>query len=139
MAPVRVCSILTLVSLVAYYILRGLATQCAGPQCDNYILPSLALPLLVLIFAVVTGLLAIVTAWRAGRATRNVVIARRYQVWVVILGVCALLGFLGPLVSLLVLRDSPDSFVAVATALILLAALSALIFSFLADPTPQGA
>jgi hypothetical protein len=122
MAIIRICAILTLGLLAAYYVLRVVATRCNGVQCDSYIPLSLLVPLLVLILAGVTGVLAIAAAMqRAQGASLGV------------LSACMLLGVLGPLGLLAVLRNSPaDLFVSLATVLVLLVPLSALIYTFLA-------
>jgi heme/copper-type cytochrome/quinol oxidase subunit 3 len=124
MASIRVFAILTLGLLAVYYVLRAVVAQCSGNQCDVYIPLSLLLPLLILVMAAVTGLLAILSARQGAQ-----------RAWVGVLGVCTLLGVLGPIVSAVIFRDSPDVLVPLATVLVLLAPLSALIYSFSA-PTP---
>lgn len=119
---VRAFALITIGLLVVYYVMRVLATQCAGAACDGYIAPSLLLPLLILISAAVTGVMAVTAARRAPSG----------GAWPAILGVCAALGALGPLVSLAIFRDSPDTFVPLATALVALIPISALLHSFFA-------
>jgi hypothetical protein len=122
---VRILAIITFVLLIAYYILRALAAQCSGPDCETYIPFSLLLPLAALALAAVTGYLAI------GAAR-----ARRQGVWMAALIVCTLLSVAGPITSAVVFRDSPDLFVPVATALIMLAPLAALVYSFMGSAQP---
>ncbi len=126
---VRIWSLITSGLLVVYFILRGLATQCQGAQCDNYILPSLAVPLAIVLAAAITGALALSMAWRSGAA----------RIWFTLLGACLVAGVGGPLVSAFVFSDSPDIFVPVATALVLLIPLSALAFSFWSAGDSRGA
>lgn len=120
MALIRSSAIVTFALAVAYYVLRALARQCSGLQCDQYIGPSLLLPILMLVGAVVTGIVAL-THIRARRGP-----------WLGLLGGATVLGGVGPVVSLAVFRDSPDAFVPVATALVLLTPLCALIYSVMA-------
>lgn len=118
----RVSAVLTLGLLAAYYVLRVVASRCSGLQCDIYIPLSLLVPLLILILAAVTGVLAISAARQ-----------RAQGAWLGVLSACTLLGVLGPLGLLAVLRDRPaDLFVSLATGLVLLVPLSALIYSFVA-------
>jgi hypothetical protein len=120
MATIRIVSVLTLVALVGYFILRESASACSGPQCDSYILPSLALPLLIVVLAAVTGALALTAARNMPRGA-----------WPAILSACLAIGVLGPVISAAIFRDSPDTFIPVATSLVLLVPLSALLFSFI--------
>ena len=119
MRSVRILAIITFVLLIAYYILRALAVQCSGPECEAFIPFSLLLPLVALILAAITGYLAI-------GASR----ARRQIGWLVALIVCTILSVAGPIASAFIFRDSPDLFVPVATALIVIGPLAALIYSF---------
>ena len=114
---VRVSALVTLALLVLYHLMRVAATACTGGGCDIYIPMSLLLPLLVLIGAVVSGVLAISAA-------------RRDAAWLVVLLLCTVIGVVGPIVALLVLRDSPDAFVVTSTILDALAPVSALVYSF---------
>jgi hypothetical protein len=119
MRSVRIFAIITFVLLIAYYILRALAVQCAGPECETYIPFSLLLPLAALVLAVVTGYLAI-------GASR----ARRQGGWLALLIICMIVSVAGPVASAVVFRDNPDLFVPAATILILFTPLAALIYSF---------
>jgi hypothetical protein len=119
MRSVRILAILTLVLLIVYYVLRALAVQCAGPECEAYIPFGLLLPLVALALATVTGLFAI-------GASR----ARRQVGWLATLIICTIVSVAGPIASAFVFRDSPDLFVPVATVLILFAPLAALVYSF---------
>ena len=122
---IRLFAIITLVLLCGYHVMRAIVAQCNGSACDAYIPLSLLVPLLVLASAVVTALLAIVHA----RGDRN---------WVIVLAATATLGVLGPVCSLIVLRDNPDNFVILSTMLVFLVPLSALLYSFSRSATAQS-
>ena len=119
MRSVRILAIITFVLLVAFYAVRALAGACAGPECETFIPFSLLLPLAALVLAASTGFLAI--------GASN---ARRQAGWLVALIICTIVSVVGPIASAFIFRDSPDLFVPVATALIVLAPLAALIYSF---------
>jgi len=114
---VRVAAIATLVLLIAYHLMRVAATACSGSACDAFIPVSLLLPILILVGAAVTGVLAIVAA-------------RRDTTWLIVLILCTAVGVFGPIVALVVLRDSPDAFVVTSTILVALAPVGALVYSF---------
>ncbi len=114
---VRVTAIVTLVLLATYHVMRAAATACSGAACDTYIPLSLLLPVLVLFAAVLSALVAILSALRAGG-------------WLVVLIVCAVVGVVGPIVALVFLRDSPDDFVVTSTILVALVPVSGLVYSF---------
>jgi hypothetical protein len=97
--------------------MRLAATACTGSVCDAYIPLSLLLPLLVLAGAVVSGGLAISAA-------------RRERTWLLVLSVCTAIAVIGPIVALLILRDSPDAFVVSSTILVALAPISTLAYTF---------
>ncbi|HEX7264285.1 MAG TPA: hypothetical protein VF383_08930 [Candidatus Dormibacteraeota bacterium] len=118
----RVAAIITIALVIAYHLMRAAAVACVGDSCDIYIPLSLLLPLLALTGAVVTGLMAISAAWHEVR-------------WLVALSICTVVGVFGPIVGLLVLRDSPDAFVVTSTILIALVPVSALVYSFRRKPT----
>ena len=121
MTAVRVTAIVTMCLLGAYYVFRYAATACGSQTtCDAYILPSLALPLLVVVLALITGIVASANVPSGAAA------------WRVILGVATLVSVAGPLVSLAIWRDDPDVFLAMATVLVLVTPVCALIFSFAA-------
>ena len=103
--------------LGAYHVMRIAATACTGGACDIYIPISLLLPILALAAAIVTAALALSAA-------------QREKTWLVVLCLCAVLGVAGPVVGLLILRDSPDAFVVSSTILVALVPASALAFSF---------
>src|SRR5947209_3634150 len=121
MRYIRILAILTLVLLISYYVLRALAGQCSGSECEAYIPFSLLLPLAALVLAAVTGFLAI------GQARQ-----RRQGGWLAALIICTLISVAGPIASAFIFRESPDLFVPVATVLIVLSPLVALIYSFTA-------
>ncbi len=114
---VRVAAIVTLALLIAYHLMRVAATACSGSVCDAYIPLSLLLPLLVLIGAAVSGMLAISAA-------------RRDRAWLIVLILCTAVGVIGPIIALAVLRDSPDAFVVASTIVVALAPVGALVYSF---------
>jgi hypothetical protein len=97
--------------------MRIAATACSGSVCDAYIPLSLLLPLLVLVGAAVSGVLAISAA-------------RRERTWLVVLILGTAVGVIGPIIALVVLRDSPDAFVVTSTILVALAPVGALGYSF---------
>lgn len=128
MAIVRICALFSLCALGAYHLARALAAQCVGARCDNYLFATLLLPL-TLALAVATGLLAIAAARRCGQGR-----------WLGLLIGSTLVTGLGSLASLYVFRDSPDTFVAIVTALLVLLPLLALLHSFSsAGPAPRAA
>lgn len=125
MRALRFGAVVTLVLVGVYFVLRFAAARCSGVQCDKYIWPSLALPLGVLVLVAITGWLAIATARREGSS------------WFVPLIVSGVLGVLGPVAAVAVLRDQPDAVVGVATALFLVTPIAALVYSFRKSPSPH--
>lgn len=119
MKAVRLLAAAVLVLVGVYFGLRVLATACTGAGCDVYVPISLLIPLLILVTVAITG---IVAALRA-RATHS---------WFAGLLLSTVLGVVGPIVALLIFRDSPDAFVAVGTVLEVQVALVVLAYSFLA-------
>ena len=113
----RVFAFVTLALLIAYHLMRVAVTACNGSACDAYIPLSLLLPLLVLIGAAVSGVLAISTA-------------RGERTWLVVPILGTAVGVIGPILALVVLRDSPDAFVVTSTILVALAPVGALVYSF---------
>ena len=110
-------AIATIALLIAYHLMRAAAAACTGEGCDIYLPLSLLLPLLELIGAVITGLMAISAAWRD-------------RTWLVVLSVCTVIGVIGPIVGLFIFRDAPDAFVVTSTVLVALVPVSALVYSF---------
>jgi heme/copper-type cytochrome/quinol oxidase subunit 3 len=123
MAGIRLSAIITLALLAGYFGLRAAATACTGAQCDVYIPFSALLPALVLVAGAVTGGLAVAHARKASR-----------RAWTWALAALTLLGVLGPLVSLAVLRDQPDTFVLVVSVLSVLVPIGALVYSVMPSP-----
>ncbi len=117
MAPIRIFAILTLGLLAVYYVQRAIAAQCGGIQCDVYIPLGLLVMLLILVMAAVTGLLAILSARQGAQRT-----------WAGVLSTFTLLGVLGPIVSAVIFRNSPNLFVLAATLLVLFVPISALTY-----------
>jgi hypothetical protein len=124
MAVIRASAILTFALTIVYYVLRYQATRCTGLQCDNYIGPSLLLPILIVIGAGVSGFAAVAAA----------AAERQHGTWVNLLAVATPVSVAGPIVSAEVFRNSPGTLVPLATVLALLAPLGALLYSFLASP-----
>lgn len=122
MLALRVCAIAALLVLGGYHLMRLAAAQCNGVGCDWYIAPSILLPLLVLGLVSVTGVLAVV----AVRRRRDAPGART---WLIVVIITTLLGVAGPVVSLAILRDSPDALVVTGTVLYMLAPVTALAYS----------
>lgn len=121
MKAVRLLAAAVLVLIAVYFVMRGLATACTGAACDAYIPISILIPLLVLITVAVTGVVATVNA----RASHS---------WFAGLLLSTVLAVLGPIVALLIFKDSPDAFVVAGTLLELQLALVVLAYSFLARP-----
>lgn len=117
MWPIRISAAASLLLLGTYMVLREIATQCSGAQCDAYILPSVALPIAVLVAVGVSGVLAISGARAAG------------GLWLVILIATTALGLLGPPVALAIFRDQPDSLVLTASLLLAQCPVAALVYT----------
>ena len=112
----RVMAVITLVLLGFYHVLRLLASGCSGARCDAYVLPSVLVPLLILLaVAVTTGL----GLWAS----------RRDHSWFSGLALVGCLGVFGPLLALVLLRDHPDAVVVVATLLFALVPVVSLVYS----------
>ena len=122
MRSIRISAVAALTLLAAYSVLRAIAGQCDGAQCDAYVLPSIALPILVIAAVGVTGVLAILGARPAGGS------------WLVILIVTTALGVLGPPIAVAIFRDQPDTFVMTATVLLVQGPVAALVFTFNESP-----
>lgn len=124
MRALRVCAVAALLLPGVYFILRFAASRCSGAQCDAYIWPSLLVPIGVLVLVAITGWLAVFSARKDGRT------------WMVPLIATTVLGVAGPVVAVIVFRDQPDAVIAVATVLLLLTPLAALLYSFRTSPSP---
>ena len=125
MKAVRLLAAAVLVLIAVYFVIRGLATACTGAACDAYIPISILVPLLILITVAVTGITATVNA-------------RARHSWFAGLLLSTVLGVLGPIVALLIFKDSPDAFVATGTVLELQVALVVLAYSFLTRPAARA-
>jgi hypothetical protein len=110
------------VLLIGYYILRLAAGNCTGSACDWFIPFSLLIPLLILVMLAITGISATSNAYRRQAGAG----------WALVLGALTVLGVIGPIVALAIFRDSPDPFVPLATVLVLLLPLCALLYSLTA-------
>jgi hypothetical protein len=109
---------LTLVLVGVYHVLRYTAARCVGSGCDAYIPVSALVPLVTWFAAVVTSVVALLHARRAAHQTA----------WTVTLGAATVLAVSGPPVALFVLRDSPDLFVLVGTAVLVLVPVTVLLY-----------
>jgi hypothetical protein len=114
---IRVLAFAVIALVGAYFVMRALATACAGSACDVYIPISLLLPLLIFLGTAVTAVLAIASA-------------RGLGAWFAILIISTVLAVLGPIVALLLFKDSPDAFVATGTVLELQLAVVALAYTY---------
>ena len=115
---IRVFAIAVIVLVGAYYVMRALATACTGGGCDIYIPISLLLPLLIFIASALTAVAAIASA-------------RGLGAWFAVLSISTVLAVMGPIVALLIFKDSPDAFVATGTALELQLAVVALVYTYI--------
>ncbi len=122
MTGIRAAAIVTIALLGGYHVMRLAARACTGTVCDAYIPLSLLLPLLVLFGAAVTGVMAMAAA-------------RHDRSWLVALSICSAVGVVGPVVALIVWRDSPDAFGVSSSVLVLLPPAGALLYSFTKRPT----
>ena len=116
MRPIRIVASVTVVLIALYFALRSAAAGCSGAGCDAYIPFSLLLPLLILVSVAVTGVVAAAHARPGSR-------------WFATLLSATVAGVVGPVIALVVFRDSPDRFVPIATALELVVVLAALAYS----------
>jgi hypothetical protein len=114
---IRILAVGVIVLVGAYFVMRALATACAGTGCDVYIPISLLLPILIFLASAMTAVVAIASA-------------RGLGAWFAVLILSTALAVLGPIVALLIFKDSPDAFVATGTALELQLAVVALAYSF---------
>ena len=114
---IRVLAVTVIVLVGAYFVMRALATACTGSGCDVYIPISLLLPLLIFTASAVTAVLAIASA-------------RALGAWFAVLIISTVLAVFGPIVALLIFKDSPNAFVATGTVLELQLAVVALAYSF---------
>jgi hypothetical protein len=114
---IRILAVVVIVLVGAYFVMRTLATVCAGSGCDVYIPISLLLPLLIFLVSAMTAVVAIASA-------------RGLGAWFAVLIISTALAVLGPIVALLIFKDSPDAFVATGTVLELQLAVVALAYSF---------
>jgi hypothetical protein len=128
MVAVRVAALIALGLLAAYQGLRLAASSCTGSGCDAHIPASLLLPFSTLVAVAVAGGLAL-------SATRREAGART---WAAALATTTILGTAGTLAAVAIWRDSPDTLVPVATVLLLLGPLCALVFSFSRQGSSRG-
>lgn len=117
MRTIRLTAAATILLVAVYFAFRALAMSCSGTGCDAYIPVSLLIPLLILMLVAVTSALATIRA-------------RGRRAWFAGLAAATVIGVAGPIAALLLFKDSPDAFVPAATILVLVAAGTALAFSF---------
>jgi hypothetical protein len=115
---IRVFAVAVIVLVGLYFLMRALATACTGGACDVYIPISLLLPLLIFSASAVTAVLAIASA-------------RGLGAWFAVLIISTVLAVIGPIVALLIFKDSPDAFVATGTVLELQLAVVALAYTYI--------
>lgn len=115
----------TLVLVGAYFCFRAVAARCSGANCDIYIPFSVLLPISVLVVGAVTGVVATAGAHRNRR-------------WFAVLLAATVVGVLGPIGTLVIFRDEPDSFIFVATALVVFLPSLVLFYSYLERRSPAG-
>lgn len=91
--------------VTVYHALRLILSACTGASCDAYSPLTLLLPISALVLAGVTG----------GMAAYE---ARSRRSWAIVLGACAVLGSIGPIVTAMALKDN-DTKVWVSTLFVL--------------------
>ena len=121
MRTIRILAGAVIALIALYFVFRAVASACTGAACDAYIPISALIPLAILALGLITGIVATVAA-------------RRDHTWFTVLLGATVLGVLGPVIALAILRDSPDAFVATATVLVLLVPAAALAYSFICAP-----
>ena len=84
---IRILAIAVIVLVAAYFVMRTLATACAGSGCDVYIPISLLLPILIFLASAMTAVVAIASA-------------RGLGAWFAVLILSTALAVLGPIVAL---------------------------------------
>ena len=84
------------------------------------------LPVVILVLIALTGLAALPAASRRHRGST----------WPLAIGVSTVLGVVGPIVSLLIFRDNPDQFVAIATVLVALLPIVVLTYALATRASP---
>ena len=134
----RALALLTLGLLAAYHVLRAIAAQCRGSQCDAYIGLTLVLPLVILVVVVATGLMAIAAARQREQEVAERATKRGQITWLSFLSACTRVGVFGPIVSIALLRSNPDLLLPLATLLAALVPVSAMTFSFFAYRHASG-
>jgi uncharacterized membrane protein len=115
---IRWLAVAVVALLAAYFILRAMASACSGAACDAYIPFSLLLPLLILVAVAITGIVATMDA-------------RREHSWFAGLLLSTILGVAGPILALVIFKDSPDAFIAIGTVLELQVAIVAFAYTYI--------
>ena len=121
MRTIRILAGAVIALIALYFVFRAVASACSGAGCDVYIPISALVPLLIVVMALVTGIVATVST-------------RHDHTWFTVLLGATVLAVLGPIVALLIFRDNPDVFVVVATILVLLVPVAALAYTFIYAP-----
>ncbi len=114
MTRVRALAFLTIAVLLVYHLVRLASADCSGPGCEWFIPLSIYLPLTGFALAVITGVCGI-------QATGP------RSIWRAILAVALVISVIGPFAAVIQLRNSPDLVVPIATVLLLVAPVAALI------------
>ena len=117
MRLIRVLAIAVLVLVGLYFTLRAAAAACSGTGCDVYIPASILVPTLTLLATAAAGMAASLHA-------------RGHGAWSGLLPAVTALAILGPLVALVVLRNSPDYFIAFSAGVVVVVAATALAYSY---------
>ncbi len=114
MTRVRALAFLTIGVLLIYQLVHLASEDCSGPGCEWFIPFSIYLPLTAFALAVITGVRGI-----QATAPRSPLRA--------ILAVALVISVIGPFAAVILLRNSPDLVVPIATVLVLVAPVAALI------------
>ncbi len=114
MTRVRALALMTMGVLLVYHLVRLGSVDCSGPGCEWFIPISIYLPLTAFALALITGVCAFL-------------VTRPRSLWRAVLTVAIATSAIGPLGAVVMLRNTPDLVVPVATVLLLAAPVAALI------------
>ncbi len=114
MTRVRALAFLTIGVLLVYHMVRLISEDCSGPGCEWFIPISLYLPLTAFSLAIITGVRAYLAS--EARSLRRAILA-----------VSIAISGIGPFGAIVVLRNNPDLVVPIATVLLLVAPVAALV------------
>jgi hypothetical protein len=138
MKTIRALAFLTVGLLATYWMMRVIAAQCRGPQCDWFVPVSLFLPLVIWVMVGVTGLRAVVASRRQAVGATDPLMKNRQLAWVGPLSALTAIAVVGPVVSIVVFRDNPSLFVLTGTLLAGSLPLSVLTYSFVQGRRGEG-